>query len=330
MKPKILFIGGTGVISSACSELLMELGYDLYLLNRGISERPAAAGSKTIKADIRNVKQVSSLIEKKTFDVVVDWIAYTPDHVINDYNLFSSKTAQYIFISSASAYQKPPHRLPITETEPLINPIWTYSQGKIACEEKLMELFRTHRFPVTIVRPSHTYDRRKVPLYGGYTAIDRILKEKEIIIHGDGTSLWTLTHHKDFALGFVGLLGREAAIGMAYHITSDEVLTWNQICAIIGNALGKEPKVIHIPSDFIAKFDREWGDSLLGDKAHSMFFDNTRIKKINPVFRAKIPFQEGAREIVSWYSGDESRKEVNVLLSGKMDEIISRYKSAFK
>jgi nucleoside-diphosphate-sugar epimerase len=188
-------------------------------------------------------------------------------------------------------------------------------------------MFRDHNFPVTIVRPSHTYDRTKIALSGGYTAINRIRKGKKVIIHGDGTSLWTLTHHRDFAEGFIGLLGNSKAIGEAYHITSDEVLTWNQICGIFADALGVEANIVHIPSDFIHQFDKEWGEGLLGDKAHCMIFDNTKIKQINPEFQAKIPFREGAKEILFWYDEDPERRIVDSLLDSKMDEIIEHFES---
>ena len=208
----------------------------------------------------------------------MDWISYTADHVKTGYDLFKNMTSQYIFISSASAYQKPPHRLPIQETEPLYNPYWEYSRNKIACEKFLLGVFEKDNFPVTIVRPSHTYDRTQIALSGGYTALNRMRIGKKVIIHGDGTSLWTLTHHRDFAKGFIGILGNEKALGEAYHITSDEVLTWNQIYQIFADTIGVEAQVVHIPSDFIYRYDKEWGDGLLGDKAHSLIFDNTKIK----------------------------------------------------
>jgi nucleoside-diphosphate-sugar epimerase len=299
-------------------------------LNRGKSPRPNPKHIQLIKADIRDINLVRSLIDTHTFDVVVDWIAYTPEHIKNDFELFKDRTAQYIFISSASAYQKPPAHLPIKETQPLNNPFWEYSQKKILCEQQLMDLYHRERFPVTILRPSHTYDRTKIPLHGGYTTIDRMLKGKKIIIHGDGTSLWTLTHHRDFAKGFIGLLSNSEAIGEAYHITSDEVLTWNQICEIIAQTAGVEPRIIHIPSRFIRYFDKDWGDGLLGDKAYSMIFDNSKIKRINPQFEAIIPFREGAKEIISWYFADESRKHIDNAKNRIMDEMISRYESAFR
>ncbi|MBN2354522.1 SDR family oxidoreductase, partial [candidate division KSB1 bacterium] len=283
---KVLFIGGTGVISSACAQLCLEAGMELYLLNRGQSHRPQPQGAQHLCGDIRNLSQAHSLLADLTFDVVVDWVAYQPEQVSADFQLFRNKTSQYIFISSASAYRKPPTRLPITENEPLVNPYWSYSQAKIACEETCMNLYHSEQFPVTIVRPSHTYDCTKVPLMGGPTVLHRLVSGKPIIVHGDGTSLWTLTHHRDFAGGFIGLLGKEAAIGQAYHITSDEFLTWNQITEILASALGARADIVHVPSEFIHRLDPEWGAGLLGDKAHCMFFDNSKIKALNPSFGA--------------------------------------------
>ena len=322
---KVLFIGGTGVISSACSELCIEKGFELYHLNRGLTQNHQIKGVQLLTADIRNKNQVRSVISDYTFDVVVDWIAYEPEHVMADCELFKDKTLQYIFISTASVYQKPSAHLPITESEPLINPVWEYSQKKIACENYLTDMYRNQQFPVTIVRPSHTYDKTKIPLHGGYTTIDRMLRDKPVIIHGDGTSLWTLTHHKDFAKGFIGLIGNPEAIGENYHITSDKVLTWNQICEILANAAGVKPKVVHIPSDFISRFDKEWGDGLLGDKAHCLIFDNSKIKGVNPEFEATISFRDGAKEILSWYQEDESRQTINIAKDALMDEIIAEY-----
>jgi len=324
---KVLFIGGTGVISSACTTLCVEKGIDLYLINRGQTDRPIPSEVNIINADIRCIEQVKSLLANKRFDVVVDWIAYTADHVRMDYELFRDKTSQFIFISSASVYQKPPASLPIKETEPLINPYWEYSRNKIRCEEYLLKKVKKNNFPVTIVRPSHTYDRTKIALSGGYTALNRMREGKKVILHGDGTSLWTLTHHQDFAQGFIGLLGNDKSIGEAYHITSDEVLTWNQICEIFADTLGIKVQIVHVPSDFIALYDKEWGDGLFGDKAHSMIFDNTKIKRLNPEFKAKIPFREGAIEIVAWYNEDPSRKVINNRRDSIMDEIINRYGS---
>lgn len=327
---RVLFIGGTGVISSACSDLCLEKGMDLYLLNRGQSFRPNPKGATVLNGDIRNTRQIKSLIRDLSFDVVVNWIAYETDHVKQDVEIFRHKTSQYIFISSASVYQKPPSRLPVQETEPIVNPHWPYSQKKIACEKYLIEEYNSTQFPVTIVRPSHTYDRTKIPLYGGYTTINRTLKGKKIVVQGDGTAVWTLTHNTDFAKGFIGLLGHEGAIGEAYHITSDELLTWNEIYQIMAEAAGVQANIVHIPTDFLWHCDRLWGDSFYGDKMHSLIFDNSKIKTINPDYKAVISFRQGAKDIVDWYLADQTRQEVDDTMNGVMDDVIRRYEQIFQ
>ena len=325
---KVLFIGGTGIISSACTRLAFERGIDLTLINRGESERSIPEGVQVIHADIRDVSSTKEVIGDRKFDVVVDWVAYTPDHIENDLYLFRDRTDQYIFISSASAYQTPPLNLPVTESTPLYNPFWQYSRDKIACEERLMEEYRERSFPITIVRPSHTYDCTLLPMRGGYTIIDRMRKGEKIIVHGDGTSLWAYTHHRDFAKGFIGLLGNRDSIGEAYHITTDEILTWNQLYEGIAGAARAQPHFVHIPSDFIARFDRDWGDSLLGDKSHSMIFDNTKIKRAVPDYIATIPFEQGAAEIIAWYDAEPSRQIVDQTFNNILDRIITAYESA--
>jgi nucleoside-diphosphate-sugar epimerase len=327
---KLLFIGGTGVISSACSQLAVERGHDLYLLNRGLTtKRPAPPGAHVLRGDIRDQDSARATLKDHVFDVVVDWIAFTPDHVELDLALFRERTAQYIFISSASAYQTPPAHLPVTESTPLDNPVWLYSRNKIACEERLTRAHREEAFPATIVRPSHTYDRTLCPLRGGYTMIDRMRNGQKVIVHGDGSSLWTVTHHRDFARGFVGLLGNDRAVGQAFHITSDEVLTWNQIYLLIGRAAGVEPRLVHVPSDLIAAYDKDWGDSLLGDKTHSMIFDNTKIKRLVPDFAAMIPFAQGAREIVAWFDSDPANRAVDERVNRTIDRILGAYERAW-
>ncbi len=318
---KVLFIGGTGVISSACAALAVARGSDVYLLNRRQSARPVPDGARLLRGDVRDPGSVAAALGGQKFDAVVDWIAFTPQHIETDLALFAGRTAQYIFISSASAYQKPVASLPITESTPLRNPYWDYSRAKIACEERLMQAYREQGFPVTIVRPSHTYDRTKVPLYGYYATIDRMRRGKPVVVHGDGTSLWVLTHHADFARGFVGLLGLPAALGQAYHITSDEVLTWDAIFTTMARAAGVEPRLIHLPSEVIAAFDPEQGPGLVGDKAHSVIFDNSKIKRAVPDFVATIPFARGAAEIVAWYEADPARQAVDARLDRLMDEM---------
>ena len=326
---KVLFIGGTGVISSACSQLAVERGMELYLLNRGQTSRPIPEAAHIIRGDIRDTESVRTALGDTTFDVVVDWIAYTPEHVEVDIELFQDRTRQYIFISSASVYQTPPVRLPVTESTPLDNPFWDYSRDKIACEERLVRAYRNQRFPITIVRPSHTYDRTKLPVFGGYTVIDRMRKGKRVIVHGDGTSLWTLTHHTDFAKGFVGLLGNNHAVGEVFQITSDEILTWNQIFETLARAADAEARIVHVPSDLIAAFDLDWGAGMLGDKSHSMIFDNSKIKSVVPDFAATIPYSWGAEEQIAWYDADPARQVVDEKLDSLMDEIIHAYESAW-
>ncbi|MGA2111082.1 MAG: SDR family oxidoreductase [Anaerolineales bacterium] len=326
---KVLFIGGTGIISSACSQLALARGMDLYLLNRGQSVRPVPVGANVLRGDIRDPDSRRTALGDLAFDVVVDWVAYTPEHVETDLELFHGRTRQYVFISSASAYQTPPAALPVSESTVLDNPYWQYSRDKIACEERLFRAYREQRFPLTIVRPSHTYDRTMLPMIGGYTVVDRMLRGRKVIVHGDGTSIWTLTHHTDFAKGFVGLLGNPHAIGEAVQITSDEWLTWNQIFEIVAQAAGTEARMVHVPSDLIAAFDREWGDNLLGDKAHSMIFDNTKIKRLVPDFLAVIPFSQGAREILAWYNEDAARRRTDPRFDQLCDRILDAYESAW-
>ncbi|HQC63057.1 MAG TPA: SDR family oxidoreductase, partial [Candidatus Marinimicrobia bacterium] len=261
---KVLFIGGTGIISSACSQLAIERGIELYLLNRGQSFRPIPKGAHHLQADIRVRESVKAAIGKMNFDSVVEWVAYTPDQIESDLESFKGRTEQYVFISSASAYQKPPKKLPITEETPLDNPYWEYSRNKIACEKRLLKAFQEEQFPITIVRPSHTYDCTSLPMEGRYTVVNRMRQGKQVIVHGDGSSLWVLTHHRDFARGFLGLLGNPKTIGESFHITSDELLTWNQIFEIIAEAAGTQAEIVHVPSEVIARYDAEWGDSLLG------------------------------------------------------------------
>jgi nucleoside-diphosphate-sugar epimerase len=245
--------------------------------------------------------------------------------VRRDIDLFSGRTGQYVYISSASAYQKPPARLPILESTPLRNPFWQYSRDKIASEDVLVAEYRENGFPVTIVRPSHTYDRTAIPLSGGWTMIDRMRRGKPVVLHGDGTSLWTLTHNTDFAKAFVGLLGNPQAVGDSFTITSDEVLTWNQITEQLARAAGVEAEIVHVSSDAFAKALPDLGPGILGDKAHSVIFDNSKVKSLVPDYVATVPFAAGAREIVEWHDGDESRRTVDRKLDEALDALLSRY-----
>jgi nucleoside-diphosphate-sugar epimerase len=326
---RVLFIGGTGIISSACSRLAAERGIELYVLNRGESFRPIPDEVTRLMGDIRDAESARQAIGTLEFDAVVDWVAFTPEHVETDLELFRGRTGHYIFISSASAYQTPPASLPVTESAILDNPVWQYSRDKIACEERLIRAYREEKFPYTVVRPSHTYDCTLLPPHGGWTVIDRMRRGEPVVVHGDGSSIWTLTHHRDFAKGLVGLLGRDEVVGETFHITSDEWLTWDRIHHILARAAGVEAEIVHVPSQVIHDYDREWGESLLGDKTHSMIFDNSKIKRFVPDFAATIPFSRGAEEIIAWYDADPSRKTIDEDLDRTMDRIIDDWRQAF-
>ena len=326
---KVLFIGGTGIISSACSQLALQRGIDLYLLNRGRSVRPVPEGVKVLNGDIRDPQSARAALAGHSFDAVVNWIVFTPEQLEADLELLRGRTGQYVFISSASAYQTPPAALPVTESTVLDNPFWLYSRNKIACEERLVAAYRQEKYPITIVRPSHTYDRTLIPLSGGWTEVERMRRGKPVIVHGDGTSLWTLTHNTDFAKGFVALLGNVHAIGEAFHITSDEWLTWNQIAELLGRAAGVQPTIVHVPSDLIAAYDKDQGDGLLGDKEHSMIFDNSKIKRLAPDFICTTPFAVGARQIIEWYDADPARKVVDAAFDALCDRILAGYQAAW-
>ena len=322
---KVLFIGGTGFISTAVSRMAIERGMELFLLNRGIrsSEIP---GAHQLTGDIHNPESMRNALKDMQFDVVVDWIAFTPEDVERDLQVFRGRTKQFVFISSASAYQKPVVNYIITESTPLENPYWEYSRNKIASEELLLKAYRDEDFLVTIVRPSYTYNTYLPVAIGGfgcYTLADRMLKGKPIIVHGDGTSLWVNTHAEDFAKGFLGLLGNPKAIGQAFHITSDEVLTWNQIYQTIADVLGVEAKVIHIPTDFIIKEVPRLTGDLLGDKTWSVVFDNSKIKSFVPEFQATISFREGTRRALEWFAADEKRQKINDQVNTEIDQIIN-------
>lgn len=324
----VLFIGGTGNISTAVSKQVVSQGMDLYLLNRG-NRKVDIPGAKFISGDINVVEDIKRKIADIKFDCVVNWIAFTPEDVRRDFELFQNKTGQYIFISSASAYQKPGGHPVITESTPLYNPYWQYSRDKIACENYLNSKFREDGFPITIVRPSLTYDT-VIPVALGswedFTIIDRIRKGKEVIIHGDGTSLWTITHSEDFAKGFVGLIGHQQANGHSFHITSDEILNWNQIYEAVADAAGAPLKAVHIPSDFIGRFDAFHIGSLLGDKAQSVIFDNSKIKRFVPGFQATIPFNKGIKKTVAWFESEPGRARIYDNNNAFLDKVIAAYK----
>ena len=350
---RVLFIGGTGTISTAISKQALELGWELFLLNRGnrigVLDAVLNAAGKDgrlveIICDIRAESEeaisakIMAALDKNgsptRFDAVADFIAYTRSDVEKDYRIFRELCNQYIFISSASAYQKPLSSYLITESTPLANPYWEYSRNKIACEDYLTAQYRENGFPVTIVRPSHTYDERSVPLgvhgnKGSWQVIRRIMDGKPVIIHGDGTSLWTLTHNSDFARGFTGLIGNIRAPGEALHITSDEALSWNQIYAAIAAALGKPLKAVHISSEFLANCGPyDFTGSLIGDKANSAVFDNTKLKRLVPGFCASIRFDKGVRDTINYILAHRECQCEDIEFDTWCDRVIAAYEKA--
>ncbi|NOU87304.1 NAD-dependent epimerase/dehydratase family protein [Paenibacillus sp. LMG 31460] len=333
---RALFIGGTGTISSAITKQLLERGCELYLLNRGTRNEDLPAGVNIMKADINDEDHVSKIIENLEFDVVADFIAFEPSQVERDYRLFNGKTKQFMFISSASAYQTPLSDYRITEGTPLSNPYWEYSRNKIACEEYLMKQYRENGFPITIVRPSHTYSERSIPLgvhgsKGTWQVAKRMLENKPVIIHGDGTSLWTMTHNSDFAKGFIGLMGNIHAIGESVHITSDETVTWNQIYEVIADALGVKLKAVHVSSEFLAACSKEdYRGGLLGDKANSVVFDNSKLKRLVPEFVASTRFDQGIRQTIAYILAHPEHQTEDKEFDSWCDKVIHALDAALK
>ncbi len=329
---RVLFIGGTGIISTASTRLAAERGIELTLWNRGRRAALLPSEAKTAAVDIEDEAAAALALGDARFDVVVDWVAYTPAQIERDLRLFRGRTRQYIFISSASAYQKPPSHYLITESTPLSNPYWEYSRNKIACEERLLRAYREEGFPVTIVRPSLTYGDTQVTLAvnswaKSYTVVDRMRRGKKVIVPGDGTSLWVITHNTDFAKGLVGLLGHEQAIGNAFHITSDEVMCWDQFYRIVAEAAGAQPQLVHIPSDFIAACLPEELGGLIGDKAVSVVFDNSKIKRFVPGYCATLPFAQGIRRTLAWFDADPARKQIDDQANAAWDKLVDAYES---
>jgi nucleoside-diphosphate-sugar epimerase len=328
---KVLFIGGTGNISTPVSQMAVALGMDLYHVNRG--NRPTIPGVKNLIADIEDIEKTKEVLKYHEWDVVVNWIAYTPEQVQRDIDIFTNKTRQYVFISSASCYEKPPTNYIITESTPLKNPHWQYSRDKIACEDLLVKAFREQNFPMTIIRPSHTYYSVFPISLGGWTefnAVHRMRNGKPVVIQGDGTSLWTVTHARDFAKAFIGMMGRSAAIGEAYHITSDEVLTWNQIYTQLAEAAGAKIEIVHVPSKKIIEYANENGfeseeGGLWGDKSHCAIFDNSKIKRLVPGYVATIPFAEGIKETIAWFEADPKRMIVNPTTERLLDGLVEKW-----
>lgn len=328
---RVLFIGGTGLISSASTELALARGFELYVLNRG--NQPLPSGTRSLVGDIQgNPVELARTLGHMRFDVVVDWVAYSAADVRRDIELFRERTRQYVLISSASAYQKPATSYLIREDTPLVNPFWDYSRNKIAAENELMRAVRDEGFPGVIVRPSLTYGDSQIPLvvnswHQPYTVIARMRAGKPIIVPGDGTSLWPITHNSDFAKGLVGLLGHSQAIGHAFHITTDEVLSWNQIYQVTAAAAGVEPKLVHIASDFLVACDPTQQGSLLGDKSVSVVFDNSKIKRFVPGFAATTPYAEGIRRTLAWFDAQPERQAVDAGLDRTWDRILTAYET---
>ncbi|WP_062135056.1 NAD-dependent epimerase/dehydratase family protein [Demequina aestuarii] len=326
-RQRILFIGGTGIISASCVREAIAQGHEVHCLNRGASTlRPLHPDVTLHTADARDQQEVARIVREGEFDSVVQFVGFVPEHVEADVEAMAGHVGQYVFISSASAYQTPVTRLPVTESTPLRNPHWQYSRDKIACEQTLLRAYRDTGFPVTIVRPSHTYDETMLPFDGGWTVVDRMRAGKEVVVPGDGTSLWTITHHSDFARGFVGLLGRVDTVGEAFHITSDQAPTWNEIYEAIAAAAGATPRLVHVPSTYIAAVDAEWGAALLGDKAHSMVFDNAKIRTIVPGFRATVPFRDGARDMIAWHDAHPEHQRIDPRWDGLMDRLADTFR----
>jgi nucleoside-diphosphate-sugar epimerase len=329
---RVLFIGGTGIISTACTALAAQRGIDLTLATRGRHAAALPPGVKTLMVDMDDAGGAALALAGATFDVVVDFIAFTPAQIERDLSLFRGRTGQYLFISSASAYQKPSGHYLITESTPLANPYWQYSRDKIACEERLMLAYREENFPITIVRPSLTYGETQITLAinswaKSYTAVDRMRMGKQVIVPGDGSSLWVITHNTDFAKGLVGLLGNPQAIGHAFHITSDEVMTWDQFYRIVGAAAGVEPELIHIPTDFIGACLPDKLGGLKGDKAVSVVFDNSKIKRFVPGYCATVPFAEGIRRTMAWFDADPARRQIDSDANERWDKLIAAYQA---
>ncbi len=327
---KALFIGGTGTISTAISKLCVQRGWELTLLNRGNAQARVPQGARVIHADVSDAAAVAAALTGERFDVVAEFIAFTPDQVERDIRLFAGKTAQYMFISSASAYQKPLSSPFITEGTPLCNPFWQYSRNKIACEDVLMRAYRETGFPVTIIRPSHTYCERSVPVAlhganGSFQVLERMRQGKKVIVPGDGLSLWTLTHSDDFAVAFEGLMGNVHAMGETFQITGDESLTWNQIYAAIGAALDVEPKLLHIASETLAELCEAYRGALIGDKSNTVLFDNSKLKRAVPGFCAAKRFDQGVREAVRHIYAHPECQRPDPAFDQWCDEVVAGY-----
>ena len=326
----ILFIGGSGVISAASVTRAVGLGHRVTVLNRGRSStRPLPGDVETLVADVTDDAAVNAALGGRDFDVVAQFRAFSPDHVARDVDRFTGRTGQYVFISSASAYQTPPSRLPVTESTPLRNPSWQYSRDKIAGEDLLVRAHRDDAFPATIVRPSHTYDRTLLPTTGAWTDVARMRAGKPVVVHGDGTSLWTLTHTDDFAVGFVGLLGHPLAVGDSFQVMGTHAPTWDQVYTWLGAAAGvPDPELVHVASETIARVLPDVGPGLLGDKAHSMVFDCAKLQALVPEFGTTITYDQAAAEQIAWYEAHPEAQVVDAGLDAAFDRLVKHARSA--
>ncbi|GAB3630773.1 SDR family oxidoreductase [Microbacterium shaanxiense] len=325
----ILYLGGTGTISAACVRRSIERGHDVTVVNRGSGRRGLPDDVTVVSADIHDAAALQTALGGREFDAVADFLSFSPADIERNLGVFEGRTGQYVFISSASAYQKPPAQLPITEQTPLENPFWKYSRDKIACEDLLFGAHRDRGLPVTVVRPSHTYDAQSIPTMGGWTDVARMRAGRPVIVHGDGTTQWTITHSDDFAVAFAGLIGRSEAIGEAYTITGSHAPTWNQIYGWLADAAGvPSPQLVHVASDTIAAFAAELGPTLLGDKAHSIVFDTSKVQALVPEFRTTITFDEGARRILSYFDGHPDAQRVDADRDAQFDRIAAHALSA--
>lgn len=331
---KILFIGGTGNISTSCSKLALEQGHELWLMHR--PGRPGIPGAHDLCCDINNDDEsaIAQQLRGHHFDVVVQFIGFTPADVARDLRLLRGRCDQYIFLSSASAYAKPTGYAPMTERTPLENPLWQYSRDKIAAEQVLHDQADEPTGQTyTIVRPSHTYDSVILIPIGGwtnFTAVDRMRRGLPVIVPGDGTTLWTITHAEDFAQGLLGLFRNAKAINEDFQITSDEALTWNEIYRLTAEAAGvPEPKLVHIASELLIAWNPDWEGTLLGDKSHTALFDNSKLKQAVPTFEPKIAFAEGVKKTMAWFDADPARKNLPADGDAQINQILEANSKAW-
>jgi nucleoside-diphosphate-sugar epimerase len=322
---RVLFLGGAGMIGSACAAEAVSTGIELTVVTRNDPGRwPVPEGARHLRADVRDPDALRTALAGHDFDAVVNWVGYAPANVASDVELFRDRVGQYVFISTASVFTRPVPQLPITESSPRRNDAWPYPKDKIDCETFLETAYRDQYFPVTVVRPSHTYDQTAIPVLAGWTAIDRMRQGKPVVVHGDGTSLWTLMHSSDFARAFVPILGNPHTIGESVNITGGEILTWDQIHQTLAAAAGVSATLVHRSSETIETEIPQWGPVLKHDFAHSLLFDNSKLRRFAPGFAARIPFASGARGIIDWYDADPARRTINADLNASFDRLIAR------